>query len=142
DDGRPIPTRSVLEAVILARDPGDITTIEDEGIGGGSASGMAADQGGAESRLRVRSDSGRGGHMSRKALWALPVIASCIAMFPVSAQERGRGRGATVTLPDGAGKEIVQAQCASCHALSLITNSGYSRDEWANLFTAPVALPP
>ena len=80
--------------------------------------------------------------MSRKALWALPVIASCIAMFPVSAQERGRGRGATVTLPDGAGKEIVQAQCASCHALSLITNSGYSRDEWATLFTTMVALPP
>jgi len=31
DDGRPIPTRSVLEAVILDRDPGGITTIEDEG---------------------------------------------------------------------------------------------------------------
>ena len=80
--------------------------------------------------------------MSRRLLWALPVIASCIAMFSVSAQERGRGRGATVTLPDGAGREIVQEKCAACHALSLITNSGYSREEWVSVFTTMVALPP
>lgn len=47
--------------------------------------------------------------MSRRVLWTLPVIALCMAMFSISAQERGGGRGA-VTLPDGPGREIVQLQ--------------------------------
>jgi virginiamycin B lyase len=65
-----------------------------------------------------------------------------IAACPAAAQERGRGgRGAAVTLPDGPGKDVVQAQCASCHALNLIANSGYSRAEWISLFTTMVALP-
>jgi len=80
--------------------------------------------------------------MSRTAFWGLALLAVSVATFPVSGQERGRGRGGPVTpLPEGPGKEIVQAQCASCHSLNLISNSGYSRDEWTSLFTTMVALP-
>ena len=41
------------------------------------------------------------------------------------AHGQGRGRGAAPpTLPDGPGKDAVQAQCTKCHALGLIANSG------------------
>src|SRR5436190_14857001 len=83
----------------------------------------------------------RGGRMSRKMLCALAVVALPVATLPLSGQERGRGRGGPVNLPDGAGKEIVQSKCEACHGLNLITTSGYSRDEWASLFTTMVALP-
>jgi len=79
--------------------------------------------------------------MSKRVLWALALIVPCIAALSISGQERGRGRGGNVTLPEGPGREIVQAQCASCHGLNLIANSGYARDEWISLFTTMVALP-
>ena len=45
-------------------------------------------------------------------------------------------------LPDGPGKEIVQAQCTKCHALGLIANSGgYTRQGWDDLFSTMVVLP-
>jgi virginiamycin B lyase len=36
-------------------------------------------------------------------------------------------------LPEGAGKETVQKACASCHALSTITNAGHNREEWTSV---------
>src|SRR5579863_1882530 len=33
-------------------------------------------------------------------------------------------------LPEGAGKDTVAAACASCHALTNITNAGHSRADW------------
>ncbi|HMF95832.1 MAG TPA: hypothetical protein VKE96_16135 [Vicinamibacterales bacterium] len=82
--------------------------------------------------------------MSRNVQWALAlVVVMATAAIPLIGQERGRGRGgAAVTMPDGPGKDVVEAQCGSCHSLGLITNSGYSRDEWISLFTTMVALPP
>jgi virginiamycin B lyase len=56
---------------------------------------------------------------------------------------QGRGRGQTAPLPDGPGKDLVQAQCSTCHSLSLIANSGgYSRDGWVELFSTMIALQP
>src|SRR5262245_15641608 len=81
------------------------------------------------------------GAMLRRMLWPLPLLMTAAA-FPGAGQERGRGRGAAVMLPDGAGKEIVQEKCASCHALNLVANSGYSRAEWISTFDTMVALPP
>jgi virginiamycin B lyase len=36
-------------------------------------------------------------------------------------------------LPEGAGKETVQKACASCHALSTVTNAGHNREEWTSV---------
>ena len=36
-------------------------------------------------------------------------------------------------LPEGNGKEIVQVACAVCHSLNTVTNSGYSREDWATV---------
>src|SRR5688572_6708980 len=54
----------------------------------------------------------------------------------------GRGRGAAVALPEGAGREEVQAACASCHGLNLITGaSGFSRAAWQDLVGTMVRMP-
>src|ERR671935_1524904 len=79
--------------------------------------------------------------MSKRLVWALAFTVPVVAALSVVAQERGRERGGSVTLPEGPGREIVQTQCASCHGLNLITNSGYARDEWLSVFSTMVALP-
>jgi virginiamycin B lyase len=62
-----------------------------------------------------------------------------LSMRPVYAQ----GRGQALALPDGAGRETVQAQCTKCHALGLIGNSGgYTRQGWEELIGTMVSLPP
>jgi len=69
----------------------------------------------------------------------------CLAAIGVSRQAdgQGRGRGGAMTLPEGPGKDIVQAQCTKCHALGLIANSGgYTKQDWEQLFSTMVALPP
>lgn len=79
--------------------------------------------------------------MARRVAFALVLLAGVVAASPMLGQERGRGRGGAVTLPEGSGSEIVQARCASCHGLNLITNSGYSRAEWISVFSTMVTLP-
>src|SRR5947209_5441172 len=78
--------------------------------------------------------------MTRRMLHAIAVAGLLAAAFDVSAQRGGRG-AAAVPLPEGAGKEIVQERCGTCHSLALITNSGYPRDEWLSLLTTMVSLP-
>jgi virginiamycin B lyase len=68
-------------------------------------------------------------------LWAV------IMSGPGLGQRGGPGQPA-VQLPDGPGKEVVQASCTSCHGLNLIANSwGYTRQGWQELFGSMVALP-
>src|SRR5258708_4833121 len=40
---------------------------------------------------------------------------------------------ATEGLPSGKGKEIVQQQCISCHALKVVTAKRANKDQWATL---------
>ena len=55
---------------------------------------------------------------------------------------QGRGRGQAIALPEGAGKEMVQSVCISCHQLNLVTGStGYDHKGWRDLVTTMVALP-
>lgn len=55
---------------------------------------------------------------------------------------QGRGRRAAAPLPEGPGKDAVQARCATCHDVSLVINSGgYTRKGWEDLFGTMVALP-
>jgi virginiamycin B lyase len=76
------------------------------------------------------------------ALVAAAVFASVFSAQVVGGQEPQGGRGQQVTLPDGAGKEIVQANCAKCHGLNMITNYwGDTRQGWETLFGSMIALP-
>ena len=72
------------------------------------------------------------------------ILIVCLASFGVARQVngQGRGRGAAVTLPDGAAKEAVQSQCTKCHALGLIANSGgFTKQGWDELIGTMVSLP-
>lgn len=52
---------------------------------------------------------------------------------PVSVQAAG--------LPEGIGREVVEAVCTGCHQTSQITrSSGYTREDWAELIGAMVDL--
>jgi len=63
------------------------------------------------------------------------------AQAPAGGRQGGPGQQA-ITLPDGTGKDLVQAACTKCHGLNQITNStGYTRDKWHELFATMVKLP-
>ena len=70
----------------------------------------------------------------RKAWLTLGAAAVFLSFVSTGIGAEGRGQPA-VQLPDGAGKELVSARCASCHGLNLITNSwGNTREGWQSLF--------
>jgi virginiamycin B lyase len=81
------------------------------------------------------------GTMSR--LSGLLTVALFAFVVPaLHSQAPAGGRGQAITFPDGAGKEIVQAECAKCHGLNQITNSaGYTSQKWQELFSTMVKLP-
>ena len=59
---------------------------------------------------------------------SLAAVVFCVV--PVVAQAQSRASA----LPEGAGKELVEAVCTSCHQTSQITrSSGYTRDGWQEL---------
>lgn len=44
-------------------------------------------------------------------------------------------------LPDGAGKELVQAICTACHDLTAVTEGiGYSRQDWDNIVQSMIDM--
>jgi virginiamycin B lyase len=67
--------------------------------------------------------------MLRTLIASLTAI-TVFALVPLAAQAQGQATG----LPQGAGKELVEGLCASCHQTSVITaSSGYTRDGWKEL---------
>ena len=50
-------------------------------------------------------------------------------------------RGQSVQLPEGHGKEMVEANCSRCHGLGLVANAGFSEKDWQDLFSSMVKLP-
>ena len=74
--------------------------------------------------------------MSRKAL--VLTAASVLAAFPAHAQQGGQQR----TLPEGPGRDIVQASCGSCHGLNNIFGAaGYDEAGWRHVIGSMIALP-
>ena len=67
--------------------------------------------------------------MSRLSTTCVVWAFFCCAAAPAAAQTRH------AALPDGPGKETVEAVCTACHQINQITNSsGYTRAEWEELF--------
>lgn len=67
--------------------------------------------------------------------YPLPTIAAALlcSVAPFAAQAQG--------LPDGEGKQTVEAICTACHQTNMITNSsGYTRDQWIELFSNMIDL--
>src|SRR4029453_7894631 len=73
---------------------------------------------------------------------AASLLVSTAAMVGAQAPAQGGRGGAQVTLPEGAGQELVQTTCSKCHGLNFVTNSwGYSKKGWDDLIASMVALP-
>jgi virginiamycin B lyase len=95
-------------------------------------------------------------NMSDRTFFAfalLVFLAAALAQRPAAQQAAAPGRqsGAAgrqggppqVQIPDGPGREQVQATCSACHDLNLITNSfGYTKEGWQDRISTMVALPP
>jgi virginiamycin B lyase len=76
--------------------------------------------------------------MSNSLRDSLAAVFFCI-LVPAAAEAQ---RGGQVTLPEGPGKEVVQASCTSCHGLNQITGAaGYTQEGWRDLISSMVALP-
>lgn len=76
--------------------------------------------------------------MRTRSIFAFVAVFLCAVP---SAQAQGQQRP-QVQLPAGNGKEVVEAACARCHGLNLVTNSGgYTQEGWEHLFSSMVALP-
>ena len=72
-----------------------------------------------------------GGTNTMKFNSSLIAAAFALAALSTHAQEQTKG---APPLPDGKGKQLVQALCGACHATTLILNSsGYTREHWKEL---------
>src|SRR5215218_6467804 len=81
--------------------------------------------------------SHRSAQMMRRYLSQLLAVLLCSASG-VAAQG---GQGQQVQLPEGNGRDLVQATCSRCHSLANIRNAGYSAQGWRSLFSSMVKLP-
>src|SRR5690606_19350485 len=87
------------------------------------------------------SRSGRGETVHEGGSMSIRVLALAAAALlpaaPALAQQQ------QPSLPEGPGREIVQASCGSCHGLNNIVNSaGYDKAGWQHVIEAMIALPP
>ena len=75
----------------------------------------------------------------------LPFSGATASSRPAGWRRRtGRASGGPppVQLPEGAGREHVQATCTRCHGLNMIANSwGYTKDGWQDRIATMVKLP-
>ncbi len=80
--------------------------------------------------------------MRKGALLALVAAAVYGSVFSTRVVGQQGPQAQQVQLPDGAGKEVVQANCTKCHGLNMITNYwGDTRQGWETLFGTMIALP-
>jgi virginiamycin B lyase len=60
----------------------------------------------------------------------ITALAACFLFSSLlHAQTQGQAKP-QVSLPEGSSKELVQNACGTCHALTTVTNSGHTREEW------------
>ena len=72
-----------------------------------------------------------------RTLTASLTAAALCALVPLAAQAQGQ----QPTLPDGAGKQLVEGICTQCHQTNMITqSSGYTRDGWKELTDTMINL--
>jgi virginiamycin B lyase len=65
------------------------------------------------------------------------IAAAVFALVPLAAQAQGQAPG----LPEGAGQQLVNGLCATCHQTNMITqSSGYTREGWKELIGTMIDL--
>jgi virginiamycin B lyase len=72
-----------------------------------------------------------------KTIAASLLAATAFALIPLAAQAQQK----PPALPDGAGKDVVERVCTSCHQTNMITaSSGYTRDGWKEIAATMINL--
>src|SRR5689334_4650025 len=71
---------------------------------------------------------------------SLPVLVIGLFLGSIAFGVQAPRGGQAVQLPDGAGKDAVQKTCSQCHALSLVVNAGYNRQDWDQVINAMTRL--
>jgi cytochrome c5 len=61
------------------------------------------------------------------------VLVGCLSAFAAAAQEP------SPKLPAGDGKKIVEAKCATCHGLDIITAKSYTKERWQSVVEEMIA---
>ena len=86
--------------------------------------------------------------MRYRVFYALALVALLSSVFSTDMLGQRGGRGGRqggpppVQLPEGPGRDAVQAACTTCHGLNQIANSwGYTKDGWQDRIATMVALP-
>jgi virginiamycin B lyase len=69
------------------------------------------------------------------------LAAAALLYFAGTARIDGQRGQAPIQLPEGNGKELVQSTCSQCHGLNLVSNAGYTRDEWQAVLSSMVNVP-
>ena len=71
------------------------------------------------------------------------LITAVIFSNTLFAQPPGGRGNINMTLPDGDGKELIEAICYSCHTVfNIVGSAGYdSSEQWQNIFGTMVNLP-
>jgi virginiamycin B lyase len=84
----------------------------------------------------------------KRILWILaPVLVASLGSASSTAAQRNQAQAAQrnqaqATLPEGPGRELVQATCTGCHGVNQIMGStGYDRETWRYLISTMVKLP-
>jgi virginiamycin B lyase len=73
-----------------------------------------------------------------RALSAPLLAATVLALVPVPASAQGKASG----LPEGTGKDRVEAVCTACHrAREILNSSGYTLEGWNELTSTMIDLP-
>jgi virginiamycin B lyase len=78
--------------------------------------------------------------MLKKSILVILGTAVAVAIAGTHHSQGQRG-GAPVQLPEGEGRDLVQAKCVACHGLNLISGSGFSKAQWESFVPTMVALP-
>ena len=95
-----------------------------------------------QSQQAVAIRPGKRGPAMRQGTFALFAGMTLLGVATFTAPASGQRGGATVALPDGGGKQLVESTCAKCHGLNLIVGSwGNTKQGWHDLIGTMVALP-
>jgi hypothetical protein len=66
----------------------------------------------------------------------LPIVAAAL----LSASTAFAQTVQTPSLPDGDGKQIVETACSQCHKITIVTNAGFTPENWLVVMRAMVHL--
>lgn len=73
-----------------------------------------------------------------RRICATLIFLGCAAALPITSAETGVTGLKPVELPDGKGKDDVEAYCSACHSLRLVLQQRLKRSDWEDVLVTMV----